>query len=107
MNKPFLRSVNLKDDIGVPSRLDHYQPTSRSLPVTRAVLSGGATMVIAAYGSGKSLAGGIGALAVANAPDNKALLLTLSERMAAVEPGFAAEFRERIASGRKGRVVVL
>ena len=53
-----LRSVSLRDDLAVPARLAHYRPTRRSLPVTRAVLEGDATMVIAAYGSGKSLAAG-------------------------------------------------
>ena len=52
-----LRSVSLRDDLAVPARLAHYRPTRRSLPVTRAVLEGDATMVIAAYGSGKSLGG--------------------------------------------------
>lgn len=107
MNKPFLRSVNLKDDIAVPSRLDHYHPTSRSLPVAQAVLSGGATMVIAAYGSGKSLAAGIGALAVANKPENRDLIRTLAKRIEKINPAFAAEYAGRVNSGRRGRVVTL
>jgi hypothetical protein len=107
MTHHFLRSVSIKDDLGVPSRFDHYHPTSRSLPVARAVLSGGATMVIAAYGSGKSLAAGIGAIAVANETRSHPLLHTLIGRIKAVDAGLAEEFAQRIARASKGRVVTL
>lgn len=102
-----LRSVSLRDDIAAPTRLKHYHPTSRSLPVTRAVLSGGATMVIAAYGSGKSLAAGIGSLAVANDPASHGLLKHFADKMTSVDRSLADDFRERIASSEQGRVVIL
>src|SRR5215212_6296089 len=86
MSHHFLRSINIKDDLTVPSRFDHYYPTSRSLKVARAVLFESATMVIAAYGSGKSLSAGIGALAVENAPENRALLRAIADRVANVDP---------------------
>ena len=99
------RSVNLKDDIGVPERLAHYQPTKRSLPVLRAVLDGGATMVIAAYGSGKSLAAGIGSLFVLNR--DKVLLGRIADRLHGVDPAVGAIVHKRLAEKKTGRVIVL
>ena len=64
--KSFFRAVNLGADIVSPDRLAHYQPTKRSLPVVEAVLGSDPTLVIAAYGSGKSLAAGVGALIAVN-----------------------------------------
>ena len=99
------RSVNLKDDLAVPDRLAHYQPTKRSIPVVRAVLGGGASMVIAAYGSGKSLAAGVGGLFVLN-KDRKALQ-GLAERFKAVDIHVGQLAQDRLADRGRGRVIVL
>lgn len=101
-----LRSVSLRDDIAVPARLAHYRPTRRSLPVTRAVLEGDATMVIAAYGSGKSLAAGIGALCVANDSGTYETLNPVLRRLRGVAPSVHALVQERRRSGRRGQVAV-
>lgn len=98
------RSVNLKDDINGPTRLAHYQPTKRSLPVLKAVLGGGATMVIAAYGSGKSLAAGVGSLFVLN-KDEK--LQAIARRIHEIDAQAGELVSRRIAEGGSGRVVVL
>ena len=102
-----LRSVSLRDDLAVPARLAHYRPTRRSLPVTRAVLEGDATMVIAAYGSGKSLAAGIGALCIANDPDTYKTLTPVLRRLRRVDPSLHAMVQKRRRSGRRGQVAVL
>ncbi|PVE22860.1 hypothetical protein DC522_19030 [Microvirga sp. KLBC 81] len=107
MTHHFLRSVSIRDDLAVPSRFDHYHPTSRSLKVARAVLFDSTTMVIAAYGSGKSLSAGIGALAVENAPENCALLRSIADRIASVDPDLGKEIKERIDLGSKGKVIAL
>jgi hypothetical protein len=99
------RSVNLREDLLDPRRLAHYQPTRRSAPVVRAVLEGGAQMVIAAYGSGKSLAAGVGCLLVSNR--DKAILRKLGARMAAVDPDLATAAEHRIKKRDKGRVIIL
>lgn len=98
------RSVNLRDDISTPERLAHYQPTKRSLPVLQAVLGGGATMVIAAYGSGKSLAAGVGSLFVLNKDEE---LRALAGRLREVDAKVADEARRRMSEEGKGRVIVL
>lgn len=107
MSRPILRSVNLREDVRTPSRLDHYQPTSRSLPVVSAILDGGATMVIAAYGSGKSLAAGIGAMAVDNAPETRAPLTDIALRIGHVDPELASAYKDRVQSQSRGRVIIL
>lgn len=107
MNAPLFPSVNLREDLAVPERLAHYQPTSRSLAVTRAVFEGAATMVVAAYGSGKSLAAGVGALAVANQRADREPLVDLAERIDPVDPALADAIVARAASDARGRVVVL
>ncbi len=72
--RSFFRAVNLEFDVRAPERLAHYQPTRRSLPVVEAVLGRDPTLVIAAYGSGKSLAAGVGALiAVGDARSRQAV----------------------------------
>ncbi|WP_159717311.1 hypothetical protein [Geminicoccus flavidas] len=99
------RSVNLREDLLDPCRLAHYQPTRRSAPVVRAVLESGARMVIAAYGSGKSLAAGVGCLLVSNR--DKAVLGELVARMGPVDPDLAIAAERRTRLRDKGRVVVL
>lgn len=98
------RSINLRDDISVPERLAHYQPTKRSLPVVQAVLGGGATMVIAAYGSGKSLAAGVGSLFVLN-KDKR--LQALAKRIGEVDVKAGDDARRRTEEGGAGRVITL
>jgi hypothetical protein len=99
------RSVNLREDLLDPRRLVHYQPTRRSAPVVRAVLEGGARMVIAAYGSGKSLAAGVGCVLVSNR--DTAVLGELVARMGSVDPDLAISAERRMRQRDKGRVVVL
>ncbi len=103
----FLRAVSLRDDISVPERLAHYRPTRRSLPVVHAVIEGGATMVIAAYGSGKSLAAGIGALIVLNDSFTYKMLDPVMKRLGSIDPNLHAIVQKRRASPGGGRVAVL
>ena len=66
MKPAMFKSINIHDDVGHPARFSHYHPTSRSVPLISAVLGHKATMVIASYGSGKSLSAGVGTLAMAS-----------------------------------------
>ena len=106
-NTNFLMSVSLREDISVPERLAHYRPTRRSLPVVRAVLADNATMVIAAYGSGKSLAAGIGALFVLNEPAVYKSLGMVLKRINSIDSNLAMIIRKRRASRKTGRIIVL
>ena len=93
-DRRLFRSVNLGDDLAAPERLAHYQPTRRSAPVIGAVMRSGATMVIAAYGSGKSLAAGVGALSVLNKDEQT--LRSFAERLRGVDQTVSSA----VAAGR-------
>ncbi|WP_246522481.1 hypothetical protein [Neoroseomonas terrae] len=99
------RSVNLREDLLDPRRLAHYQPTRRSAPVVRAVLESGARMVIAAYGSGKSLAAGVGCLLVSNG--DKTVLRDVVAKMGSVDPDLAIAAERRTKQRDRGRIIVL
>jgi hypothetical protein len=106
----FLRSINLAADLAHSERLAHYRPTTESLRVIEAVAwgrPGAATMVIAAYGSGKSLAAGIGALLVRNRPQDWATTGTALDRLTAVDAKAAARMQRRHGSARRGLVIAL
>ncbi|CCG08726.1 hypothetical protein [Pararhodospirillum photometricum] len=107
IRQPFFRSVNLRDDLSVPERLSHYQPTRKSSPLIRAVFEPGATMAIATYGSGKSIAAGVGGLLVANSAAAKAALRPVLERLATVTPDLHQMARDRLKSDATGRIVTL
>ena len=103
----FFRAVNLRDDIENAQRLSHYYPTSRSLPVAEAVLGRDPTIVIAAYGSGKSLAAGIGALLVRNDAKSRPAVDRVMIRLKRVNGVLRGRLAERLSSRNKGFVLVL
>jgi hypothetical protein len=106
----FLRSINVSADLANPERFAHYRPTRKSLSVVRAVLEGDpsrATMVIATYGSGKSLAAGVAALIASNQNAGRETVGQIAPRIAGVDPRLGALVAERAASGASGLVIVL
>ncbi len=103
----FFRAVNLRSDLDHPRRLSHYHPTTRSIAVVEAVMRNDASIVIAAYGSGKSLAAGVGALIVRNDAAAKDALVPVLRRMKHVDPKLQSKARERASSRVKGLVVNL
>ena len=106
----FLRSIHLAADLAAPERLAHYRPTRKSLAVVDSVLGrrvDAATMVIAAYGSGKSLAAAVAALAVANTTDASPVLAGFATDVASVDPELAAVLAERADADRRGLVIPL
>ncbi|CAO4157159.1 DEAD/DEAH box helicase family protein [Methylorubrum extorquens] len=108
MSESFFRSLSLVEDLRTPSRFSHYRPTRRATPILAAVLQPrSAAMVIAPYGSGKSLAAGVGALAVRGNAKDRELVEAIMPRVALVAPELTSRLRERLATARQGRVVVL
>ncbi|MBI2570976.1 MAG: hypothetical protein HYV63_28560 [Candidatus Schekmanbacteria bacterium] len=105
-----LRSINLLADLREPAPLARYQPTTKGLRVVQAVLEGRpsqATLVIAAYGSGKSLAAGVGGLLVESSHQHSNLVWPLLHRIEGVDAPLAERARERLRSHRGGLVLVL
>src|SRR5262249_50868381 len=92
------RAVNLRADLEQPQRLSHYHPTSRSIAVLDAVLGNHASIVIAAYGSGKSLAAGIGALIVRNDARARDALRPVLPKIRTVAPTLHARAQTRLGS---------
>jgi hypothetical protein len=108
MSTPTLfRAVNLRADVDHPQRLSHYHPTTRSVAVVDAVLGNDASIVIAAYGSGKSLAAGVGALIVRNDARAREAVQPVLPKLKTVAPALHAQVRARLASRAKGLVVNL
>lgn len=104
----FFRSLSLVEDLEHPERFSHYRPTRRALPIITAIVDPGATtMVIAPYGSGKSLAAGVGALLVFNSDDDRGALEPILDRVDQVDAAVGAALRSRFASPLQGHVVVL
>lgn len=104
----FLRSIKLRDDLADPVRLAHYRPTRKSAAVVDAVVKpGGASMVVAAYGSGKSLAAGIGALLVQNDADARRVLRPIIASLSSVDQPLADQAASRLGAKVTGTVIAL
>jgi hypothetical protein len=104
----FFRSLSLVEDLEHPDRFGHYRPTRRALPIITAIVEpGSTTMVIAPYGSGKSLAAGVGALAVRNSADDRRAIAAVLERTDQVDPAVGAALHQRAETSAQGHVIVL
>src|SRR4051794_20079530 len=89
-----LRSVNLALDLGTPQRFAQFRPTPKSAQVIRAVALGepsSATMIVAAYGSGKSLAAGFACMAIAGSVTSDSTSGGILARLAEVDPDLAGQ----------------
>jgi hypothetical protein len=107
----FLRSINVVFDIDHPDRVMHYQPTSKSLELLKAVsglLPARACMVTTSYGSGKSICATVAAHAVMGGPASRPILQTIAERLAPLDKELASYFLEQSRTKKpKGLAVVL
>jgi hypothetical protein len=108
VNESFFRSLSLVEDLSTPERFEHYRPTRRATPIVSAILRPHtATMVIAPYGSGKSLAAGVGALAVRGEAKDRRVVETVLARLTDVDDDLALKLQDRLATSQQGSVVVL
>lgn len=108
IREDFFRSMSLAEDLGQPERFAHYRPTRRATAVLSAVLTpGAATMVIAPYGSGKSLAAGVGALAVRNELADQDVVSGLLPALHELDADLHAAMDGRLKGKRNGLVIAL
>ncbi len=108
MSEPFFRSLSLVEDLSTPQRFAHYRPTRRAAPIVAAILQPrSATMVIAPYGSGKSLAAGVAALALRGGSKDRKVVETVVPRLKSVAPDLAVTISDRLNNDRQGKVVIL
>lgn len=111
IQEDFLRSIHIESDLKHPERLEHYRPTAKSLQVAQLVAGMGrherATLVIAAYGSGKSLAAAIGGLAVDNRALNDRQWRDLLRKIKPIAPDFCSQIAQRRNNRLNGLVIPL
>lgn len=106
----FLRSINLQLDAEHPSRISHFQPTSKTVPLVRSLLSDksdAAYVVVAPYGSGKSITASYVLQLVEGRPEAKETLEAVEERLDAVSPELAATARQRRQAEDQGLTLAL
>jgi hypothetical protein len=105
----FLRSINVAFDASYPERVAHFRPTSKSVPVLRALLGQlpqRAFLISAPYGSGKSLVGAYALQVLENHETSRAQLRPVTERLHALSPALASSLHDR-AKHRSARGLVL
>ncbi len=110
MSTPVFKSVNLQLDISEPSRFAHYHPTGKSMHVIRAVLDPqptSAAMIVAAYGSGKSLAAGIASMITENLPESRELLTNLQKIILGIDKDIGSQINRRLVNGSRGIAIVM
>jgi len=106
----FLRSINVSLDARHPERIAHYRPTRKSVNLAKALLGfhqDKCTLVVAPYGSGKSLTAAYVLHLVENRSDSQPVLRELQRRHREVDPDLAKFASSRRNSGEKGLVIVL
>jgi len=106
----FFKSINIRLDIKHPERFAHFHPTKRNARVIRAAVLGEpspASIVVAAYGSGKSLAAGVAAVLVRNDELSRDILYAITERIASVDQDLRDILVARAELKTRGLSIVL
>lgn len=106
----YLRSANVLYDLGEPARIAHFHPTSKGISLVRnlfAPVAGRTFLVVAPYGSGKSLAATYLLHLVENRRDSHSVLKTIQPRLRTVDPALSRQVQGRMRSKRHGLSVAL
>lgn len=106
----FFKSINVRLDITHPERFAHFHPTKRNTQIIRSILLGEpspASIIVAAYGSGKSLTAGAAAMLVRNDEMSRDTLSTITERIAMVDRELGETLVARVELRVRGLVIVL
>jgi len=101
----FLRSVNVVLDANAPSRIEHFRPTRKSVLLIRALLGlepDLASLVVAPYGSGKSISAAFALNAVENRPEARAMLKSIEPLVKELDPDVGALLARRARGGVHG-----
>jgi len=95
----FLRSINIVYDIDAPQRIGHYHPTTKSLSLIRSLLVNQNSVnqiVVAPYGSGKSLLATFVGQLLENKPTALGSLRTVLARLADIDPELTGVLVKRL-----------
>lgn len=98
----FLRSINVRQDCEFPERIAHFRPTAKSISVIRALAGmepDRAFLVVAPYGSGKSLAATYLLHLIENRDESIEVLETINSRLSPADAKLAEEAEERREDG--------
>ena len=107
----FLKSINLVFDADQPSRIEHFRPTTKCVSLIRAMTAqedDRAFLIVAPYGTGKSLTAVYTLQMIENRPEAGEVLKDIAGRLKSVskELGGFAENRAKHAD-RQGIVLAL
>ena len=106
----FLRSINIQYDAEYPSRIAHYQPTAKSVPLIKSLLGfeqDRAFFVVAPYGTGKSITATYLLHLVENRRDAAETLSVVEDKLEVVSPDLSKFSKERRNGKDKGLVLAL
>jgi len=109
-NDRFLRSINIVLDADSPENLQHFQPTQKSNKLLSAVLGMEQDrnfMVIAPYGTGKSLSASVALHAVENRPKSRLLLQRILRETTALSYSLRLFLERRVERGDCGLAIPL
>ena len=107
--EPFLRSINICYDAESAERISHFRPTSKCVTLLRALLADDgekAFLVIAPYGTGKSLTIAYLLHLIENREESRQSLKEIEKRLAEVSPELASVASGRRRSSRRHGLVV-
>lgn len=105
----FLRSINICYDAESPQRIEHFHPTSKSIPLIESLWGNGddrCFLIIAPYGSGKSLTASFLLHAIENSEKASKMLAAVGERLTAVSPDLGKFLAKRNANKEQHGLVV-
>lgn len=106
----FLRSINLCFDAEEPERIAHFRPTAKSVPLIEGLLadtSERAFLVVAPYGSGKSLTLTYLLHAIENRPESQSMLSSVEKRLEMISPSLRKMLLSRRRTKKHGLVIPL
>lgn len=111
-SESFFRSINVRLDVSYPERFSHFHPTGNNVRVIKALALGKpspASMIVAAYGSGKSLTAGAAALLVENLEEvrGRGVVSEITERVKLVDGDLGGAFEKRVRTGARGMPIIL
>ena len=105
-----LRSINLLYDADSPQNLDHFHPTQKTNKLVEAVLAlkpERSFMVVAPYGSGKSLSAAVSLHIAENRDDSTYFLRQLLEKSESLSSSLNQFIEARLANRTRGMAIAL
>lgn len=110
LGEALLRSINVVYDSEEPSRVAHFRPTAKSVALIRALAGEAedkATIVVAPYGTGKSIAATYLLHLIEGSPAALKLLRPVERRLREVSPDMANWAQKRRRGRKRGLVIPL